>query len=153
MRALDNEAHGHCVAVLGRVLLDRLGVGQGGEELPHRRSVGVDPMDTTQAAAMPAEVRGEEMRGEIEIVPVEKPCDQIADEFDAWLRHFIPLSALLVGGGGFGDDGVLDGADAFYFDPYPLTGSQELSGEQADAAGGSGGDEVAGLQCADARER
>ena len=50
-------------AVLVRVLLDRLGVGQRGEELSHHLGVGVDPLDYAHAAAMPAEVRVEETPG------------------------------------------------------------------------------------------
>jgi hypothetical protein len=56
------------------------------------------------------------------------------------------LSVVLRRRGGFGDDGVLDGADALDLDAHQLTWFQQSSGEEADAAGRPGGDEVAGLQ-------
>jgi hypothetical protein len=54
------------------------------------------------------------------------------------------LSVVLRRRGGFGDDGVLDGADALDLDAHQLTWFQQSSGEEADAAGRPGGDEVAG---------
>jgi hypothetical protein len=65
----------------------------------------------------------------------------------------LKVSGLLAFGGGFGDDGVLDRADALDLDADPLTRSYQPSGEHTDTPRRSGGDEVAGLQRADTGER
>src|ERR1700687_4721794 len=69
------------------------------------------------------------------------------------VRMRLEISALLGGGGGLGDHGAPDRADTLDLDAHALTGAQQPSGEHADAAGRPGGDEVAGLQRADAGQR